>query len=741
MSRQDMGRAVAVAPAVVLSGIGLALCAWAVTAPQFRDAGGFAKGTICLPLVVGLGTLILAWTMSGPLRRAAFWLALALVGQAVSLQMINAGPLLHYQHYWPMTRLVAESPLLVAFLALQSGAVLVGLRRRWPRIEAWISTTLRWWRVAVLAGILLVSCAALQRDVVQYAADVVLAALIQIVNLMCILLLAGEMPERALLSVRQGFDRLLGPRDQQEEQAHGDVDRFVLLAALWVAVVASILCVVIYQSHPHITDELAYLYQARFFAAGALTLPAPPVPEAFDFYLRETQGGQWFLPTPPGWPALLAVGVRLGVPWLVNPLLAGLNIVLLYVLLQHLYDRRLARASVLLLSLSPWYVFMAMNFMTHMVTLTSALLAAVAVVWARRTARARWGLVAGAAIGFASLIRPVDGAIIGVIIGLWAIGVGGQRLRLSALAGLAAGVLIIGGLALPYNQTLTGSPMVFPLNAYMDSHFGPGKNDLGFGPNRGYGWPIQPFPGHSPLGALVNTALNLFSTNVELFGWSIGSLAFVSLTLLSGSLKRSDYLMIAVCLATFVPYFFYWYSSGPDFGARYWFLMAGPLVALTVQGVRWLQSKLEMSITASPLVGTRVTIAVASLCLLALINYVPWRALDKYYHFWGMRPDVVSLSSRYGFGRSLVLIRGTSSYPDFASAAIYNPLRWDADAPIYAWDSDQATMVKLLNAFADRRVWIVDAPSLTNGGYEVVEGPLSSQDLLSRAGSQVMGVP
>ena len=115
--------------------------------------------------------------------------------------------------------------------------------------------------------------------------------------------------------------------------------------------------------------------------------------------------------------------------------------------------------------------------------------------------------------------------------------------------------------------------------------------------------------------------------------------------------------MIAVTLAVYIPHFFYYFSGGPDFGARYWFLMLIPFVALSVRGIETLQTKLG-SRTANPsLAGARVKVGVLSLCLFALVNYFPWRATDKYHHFRGMRPDIRELAADNGFGKSLVLIR------------------------------------------------------------------------------------
>jgi hypothetical protein len=112
--------------------------------------------------------------------------------------------------------------------------------------------------------------------------------------------------------------------------------------------------------------------------------------------------------------------------------------------------------------------------------------------------------------------------------------------------------------------------------------------------------------------------------------------------------------------------------------------------------------------------------------------YIPWRAIDKYHHFWGMRPDIRTLQTDHAFGRSLVLVRG-DSHPDYTSAAIYNPLDLDASAPIYAWDRDPSVRQAVLAAFADRPVWVVEGPTLTQQGYRVIAGPVPAADVLAGA--------
>ena len=138
-------------------------------------------------------------------------------------------------------------------------------------------------------------------------------------------------------------------------------------------------------------------------------------------------------------------------------------------------------------------------------------------------------------------------------------------------------------------------------------------------------------------------------------------------------MRSSDYLMLATLAAIVGTYSLYWFSGGPDFGARYWYVALVPCIALTVSGIRFLENTLQRMGAESTGNGTRLVAAVLSLCVLTLVNYFPWRAMDKYFHYLRMRPDIRYMAKEHSFGRSLVLVRG-DRFPDYASAAIYNPL-------------------------------------------------------------------
>ena len=717
---------------------GLSFFVWGYHESLFRDTEGFLRGGFCLPVSVGVALIILGWGIAGRLRKPAFWFALAVVGQAVALQMIEVCHY-SYQHYFgglawaysdPFDRFMKEiHPLLLVYLAVQTVLVVVGFRTRWPKIRAWMARTFKVWQLSGVGLVFFLSSTTLSRYMSVYISELFFATFVQTVNLGNIVLIAWALPEEVLASLKHRLDKLFGQLDGADTKESGRLDRFAMLAAVWVTTLAVVLSVFSYERYPHIGDELDYLYHARYFADGMLTMPAPPVPEAFHIDLMDYEEDRWYSPVPPGWPAMLALGVIFGVPWLVNPVLAGLNVLLIYIFMQEIYDRRTARMALLLLCFSPWYVFMAMNFINHTFTLTCALAAALGVAKARRTGRALWGWIGGIATGIVSLTRPLDGAVIMILLGLWAIGIGGKRLKISAITGLVLGSIIVGSVVLPYNKHLTGDPFTFPIMAYCDKYWRHGSNDLGFGPDRGLGWPnVDPFPGHGPIDVLINANFNIFSVNIELFGWSTGSLILIAIILFSGGIRRGDYLMLAIIGGVVGIHSFYWFSGGPDFGARYWYLIILPCAVLTVQGIHFLIDRFQAHhLNANN--PTRIIVAVLSLCLLSFVNFFPWRAIDKYHHYRSWRPGIRHLAEEYNFGKSLVLIRG-DRVKDYTPATLYNPLNLHADQPVYVYDKNSEVRHRVLKAYPDRPIWIINGPSITHEGYKVVGGPFAATELL-----------
>jgi hypothetical protein len=405
------------------------------------------------------------------------------------------------------------------------------------------------------------------------------------------------------------------------------------------------------------------------------------------------------------------------------------NVLLGYTFLRELYPRRTVRIVLALFAVSPWQLFMSMNLMTHTATLTAALVAAIAVARLRRHPRPGLAVLGGVGIGIVGLIRPLEGAALALALGVWSLGARGQRFRLWPAALLTLSTTATAALVLPYNRALMGSAGTFPIMAYTDQAYGPGSNALGFGANRGMPWPgLDPFPGHGPLDAVVNTNMNLFQINVDLLGWGTGSLLLILAFAAAGRWRTPDRWMAGFVAWVIGLHGLYYFSGGPDFGARYWYLAILPCLVLVGRGLEELE---RISASRDSLDGRRPLLGAAALVLVALLVFIPWRAVDKYHHYRGMRPDIRTLADAPGLDRAVLLIQGRR-HPDFASAAAFNPIDLLGGGPVLAWDLGPEIRRGLVEAYPDRPFYLIAGPTLTGGAYAIGAGPLTAAELLSR---------
>lgn len=220
---------------------------------------------------------------------------------------------------------------------------------------------------------------------------------------------------------------------------------------------------------PISTDEASYLLQARIFAAGAVTAPAPPLPEFFE--------QPWVVVTPriyskypPGNALVLAPGVALGLPWLMPLLLAVVNGALLFAIL-----RRTLGPAAALLTWSAWILsLMAMSWQTSyfsQVPLMACWLGAL-VAAARWTAGGsrRWIVLAGLLLGYGAITRPLSILLLSIPLGAGLLRTArsqGRRRELGAGALAFATVLCL----LPaWNLGTTGRVTRSPLREYTETY-------------------------------------------------------------------------------------------------------------------------------------------------------------------------------------------------------------------------------------------------------------------------------
>ena len=473
---------------------------------------------------------------------------------------------------------------------------------------------------------------------------------------------------------------------------------FVAGAALFTFLVTNLISLFVFGHTPHVQDTFGQLFQAQLFAQGKLYAPSPPLPQFFDL-THTISNGRWYSIYPPGHPLILALGVLIHAPWVVNPLLGALTVVVIYYLGNVLYDETTARLATLLSVLSPFLLFMSSEYMNHASALFFTCL--FILFYARATSSRGHdsascppsprvnALFAGLALGMVILIRPYTAFLLGVPFaldmlyrlyrqksrkgfrshqsGLW------ERNPFRDLAGrfglLIAGAAAVGGLLLLYNYLTNGHPFLLGYTV----KYGPGHG-LGFG-HSGWGEKL------TLLTAYLETAQDLNALNRFLFEFPIPSLLAVALLFASGTRERWDYLLGAVPVMLVGGYFFYWWHSQILFGPRWEYEALGALVLLTARGLRvlpgFVQQNLQLTKSTDRIKASTATVFFFSYLSLVVVA-LP--ALVKFYATgYGCTCNTMRTVHRAGLKHAVVFTR---LYDD---AAVENNMAVNGDV-VYARD-------------------------------------------------------
>lgn len=352
--------------------------------------------------------------------------------------------------------------------------------------------------------------------------------------------------------------------------------RFVRGAAAAAFLSSAMVALLWFEAEPIATDSANYRFQAAIFAQGHVTLPPPPAPERFA-YISTIVEPRWRSIVNPGWPALLALGVRAGVAWVVNPLCHAGVIALLYALGARWWDDRTGRVAALLGLTSPFLVLPAATFMSH----TSALFALLLFVylWQRMADanHAGWAAAAGLVLGWAATVRPLDAAALALPWGVWTVWRFARgRLGLGPFVCLGCGVALpLAGLGW-YNAVVNGSPTTFGYTLYYGEEL-----QLGFGSAPDLTYTRYP---HTPARGLMNTNNLLNALNKVLLGWPIPALALVVPALRTGARMVADWVCASGAALVMAAYFFFVHADFM-YGARYYHAAAGLLLLLAARGL------------------------------------------------------------------------------------------------------------------------------------------------------------
>ena len=188
-------------------------------------------------------------------------------------------------------------------------------------------------------------------------------------------------------------------------------DRIALLISILAVLAAFLVTDRVFERMAHIEDEMAYAWQAQAISHGYLTLPSPPNPKSFLVPFVVDYNGQRFGKYPIGWPVILALGERLGIPYLINPILAGLGVWLTYQLGKRLFSETVALLAAGLTATSPFFLLNSGSLLNHPLGLVLTIIFTLSWLDAFHNPgfSPRWlpALAAGAILGLLALTRPL----------------------------------------------------------------------------------------------------------------------------------------------------------------------------------------------------------------------------------------------------------------------------------------------------------------------------------------------
>jgi hypothetical protein len=138
-----------------------------------------------------------------------------------------------------------------------------------------------------------------------------------------------------------------------------------LVIAVIVLLLLAVGTLVIYDNHPLSMDEYAAYFQSRVFAAGQLhgRFPAPLldwlIPPGFQNYFLNVSRATGSVAESywPGFALLLTPFTWAGVPWLCNPVISALTLLVIHRLALELFDDREAAGFALLLTIASPVIF------------------------------------------------------------------------------------------------------------------------------------------------------------------------------------------------------------------------------------------------------------------------------------------------------------------------------------------------------------------------------------------------
>lgn len=448
----------------------------------------------------------------------------------------------------------------------------------------------------------------------------------------------------------------------------------------------------VFDAVPHLEDEHAYLFQAKLFACGKITREVLPSAPSFSLPFVIEYNGKQFSKYTPGFSLILALGALVRLPWIINPLLAGVGIFAVFLLTRELFDEKTGLLAAALGVISPMYMLLAGSFLSHTLTLVLLTFFTWSFFRLHRVepeARMRYAILCGLLMGFTILTRPWTGAAVGlpfVVYALVRFFQSPKPLFKPYLMALLLAVLIAGLIPL-YNFITTGDPLLNTYTLIWE------YDRVGIGPEYGPS-------GYNLEKLWINFKgdfqdLQLFNLGWPVIGGISVSAIFILLGIILPKRQKLEACLLLPAVTLIAAYMVYWASSGGMFGPRYYAEALPFLWILAARGVlKFAQYPINKWII-------RVALLVFTMWNIIMVSKP---AFDNARDLYNINRDYVRLVERADIHHAIVFV--TSNYwTDYANLSWNNPANLEKADIIYARDIGSNSNGVIIEAFPGRDIY------------------------------------
>ena len=428
------------------------------------------------------------------------------------------------------------------------------------------------------------------------------------------------------------------------------------------------------QQYPISGDDYSYRYQSKLFASGKLWAEDPLYEPSLPFYdcletfcLRDDHGHR-FSKYPPGWPLILAIGVRVRVPWLVDPVLGALLIFMVLQYAERKFGGEQARVVSVLVTLCFFLCYYAASFRAHIATALFVFGAFLLYDLAegRRNSAKLLLFAAGVLLGYSAMIRYLDW----IPLAVWIFFSLTRQKRFADIILFGIGFFVLASGNLLYDALLAGNPFEVPASIH----------HTGIGDRLMLSW--EDFP--VTMVRLANLLWIFPPVLLPVFFWRRYQLPH--------NVKAFALLFLAIIAI----YFFYPVSPGGP-GPRY-LLAYFPFLILAVADISHRISR-DSSIGGQHI--WRLAVAALILCNVLFLT-------REGYTMYGRR-DLQRTVQKVHEGKSIFLLK-TGTYRTASGDLTRNPPALSsAHNLFFAW-CDKVNRDELLKRFPDYNVFVYEYP-------------------------------